>query len=637
MKARLEQLKLEKLNTQDDLLSTIIEDDDLETDYLDEVDIDELLEEEAAKEVIDHKRVVEEIKELEGFIKQAQDIHNDEKAKALLTALDLGFTKMAEMGAARKVIIFTESKRTQSYLASFLSQNGYINKIVTFSGSNNHPEATEIYNKWKIKYQGSDKVTGSPQVDRRTALIDYFKDNAEIMIATEAAAEGVNLQFCSLLINYDLPWNPQRVEQRIGRCHRYGQKFDVVVINFLNKRNYADQRVLELLTDKFCLFDGVFGASDSVLGSLESGVDFEKRIQQIYEECRSPEEIESAFETLQKELEDDINTKMEQTKEALLEHFDEDIHDILKIKLDQAKERLDKVSRWFWSVTKFQLQNKASFDEQNYSFYLTQEVAGQKLGQYQLIRKIVSEGEDSRATISEHAHTYRITHPLGEYVVNSARELETPVAEICFDYENHGTKNSIAEQLKGQSGWLSLSLLRIEAFQTEEHLVFTALTDGGQQIDAEACKKLFNIAAAVGDTTETLHNDFFEQTKNRLIDAKLAEAMELNNQYFQDERDKLEKWADDKILAAEQALVDTKNQIKSVKRESRYAETIEEQKQLQKKLKELERKQRQQRADIWDVEDDIAEKRDELIAALEARMKQKTEISELFTIRWRVA
>ncbi|MCX0222275.1 SWF/SNF helicase family protein, partial [Escherichia coli] len=124
-----------------------------------------------------------------------------------------GFEQMAGMGAARKVIIFTESKRTQNYLTQFLTSHGYQDKIVTFSGSNNHPEATIIYRNWLERYTGSDKVTGSPQVDRRTAIIDNFRENAEIMIATEAAAEGVNLQFCSLLVNYDLPWNPQRVEQ----------------------------------------------------------------------------------------------------------------------------------------------------------------------------------------------------------------------------------------------------------------------------------------------------------------------------------------------------------------------------------------------------------------------------------------
>src|SRR5512135_3009284 len=123
-----------------------------------------------------------------------------------------------------------------------------------------------------------------------------------IMIATEAAAEGINLQFCSLVVNYDLPWNPQRIEQRIGRCHRYGQKHDVVVINFLNAKNEADQRVHELLEEKFNLFTGLFGASDEVLGSIESGVDFERRILDIYQQCRTPTEIDAAFQTLRKEL-----------------------------------------------------------------------------------------------------------------------------------------------------------------------------------------------------------------------------------------------------------------------------------------------------------------------------------------------
>src|SRR5690606_9399475 len=112
----------------------------------------------------------------------------------------------------------------------------------------------------------------------------------------------------------------QRIEQRIGRCHRYGQKFDVVVINFLNKANAADQRVYQLLDEKFKLFNGVFGASDEVLGSIESGVDFEKRIARIYQECRKPEDIKFAFDELQKELEPHIEEKLEQTKMQLLEN-----------------------------------------------------------------------------------------------------------------------------------------------------------------------------------------------------------------------------------------------------------------------------------------------------------------------------
>lgn len=171
--------------------------------------------------------VATEIAELNAFVDAARALKTDTKAQALLKAIDLGFGKMAELRAPRKAIIFTESKRTQEYLHRFLAANGHAGNLVLFSGTNNHEESTVIYQRWLEEYKGTDRVTGSPQVDRRTALIDHFRKDdgtgAEIMIATEAAAEGVNLQFCALIINYDLPWNPQRVEQRIGRCHRYGR------------------------------------------------------------------------------------------------------------------------------------------------------------------------------------------------------------------------------------------------------------------------------------------------------------------------------------------------------------------------------------------------------------------------------
>ena len=134
------------------------------------------------------------------------------------------------------------------------------------------------------------------QADMKAAVVEAFRTDACILIGTEAAAEGINLQFCSLLVNYDLPWNPQRIEQRIGRCHRYGQKCDVVVVNFVNKANEADRRVYELLEQKFQLFSGVFGSSDEVLGAIESGVDFEKRIAEIYQTCKTTEEIRAAFD-----------------------------------------------------------------------------------------------------------------------------------------------------------------------------------------------------------------------------------------------------------------------------------------------------------------------------------------------------
>jgi Recombinase len=128
------------------------------------------------------------------------------------------------------------------------------------------------------------------------------------------------------------PWNPQRIEQRIGRCHRYGQKHDVVVVNFLNQKNEADQRVYQLLSEKFQLFDGVFGASDAVLGVIESGVDFEKRIAGIYQQCRQTGEIKAAFDQLQHELTLEINQAITHARQKLFENFDDEVREKLKVR-----------------------------------------------------------------------------------------------------------------------------------------------------------------------------------------------------------------------------------------------------------------------------------------------------------------
>jgi SNF2 family DNA or RNA helicase len=243
--------------------------------------IDESEEDESGDSVVAEKpdysqeqknEIKAEIAKLKEFHSLAKSIIKNSKGEVLLSALRRGFEASAQaqksQGAAtlqQKAVIFTESRRTQEYLLHVLEQTEFAGKVMLFNGTNTDAKSKEIYNQWLKQHQGTDHITGSPTADLRAALVEYFRDKAVIMIATEAAAEGVNLQFCNLVVNYDLPWNPQRIEQRIGRCHRYGQAFDVVVVNFLNKNNAADLRVYQLLDEKFRLFNGVFGASDEVL------------------------------------------------------------------------------------------------------------------------------------------------------------------------------------------------------------------------------------------------------------------------------------------------------------------------------------------------------------------------------------
>src|SRR6185437_6003812 len=375
LKSRLVKLH-DGLPVEGQLPEQLVLSEEMEEEYLEEVEETDKPAEEpirgAGEPKIDRRKLEEEIAELERYSAWARSIGTDTKSRALTKALQIGFSNMADMGASRKALIFTESRRTQEYLKSFLEANGYAGKIVLFSGSNSDADSQAIYKRWMEANRETGRATGSKAIDLRTSLIEHFRDNATLMIATEAGAEGINLQFCSLVINYDLPWNPQRIEQRIGRCHRYGQKHDVVVVNFLNKKNAADQRVYQLLAEKFQLFSGVFGASDEVLGTIESGVDFEKRIVDIYQKCRTEEQIEFSFNQLQQEMEAQIDEKMKLTRQKLLENFDEEVQEKLRTNLKQSREAVTKYDSWLWQITRFYLAPYAHFEEKTNEFWLKQ-------------------------------------------------------------------------------------------------------------------------------------------------------------------------------------------------------------------------------------------------------------------------
>lgn len=308
----------------------------------------------------DQRALESEIIELREFANLATSIEQNAKGRALLKALEVGFAKAREFGADEKAIIFTESRRTQSYLLRLLAESPFADRIVLFNGTNTDEASKAIYKDWLSRHEGSDSVTGSKTADMRSALVDYFRDTGKIMIATEAGAEGINLQFCSMVVNYDLPWNPQRIEQRIGRCHRYGQKHDVVVVNFLNRKNEADQRVYALLSEKFQLFEGVFGASDEV-GAIESGVDFEKRIAGIYQQCRQTSEIRSAFDQLQKELNLEINEAMTHARRKLFENFEDEVREKLRLRNEDTNLHLNRFEQQLMKLAAHELGGDAQF------------------------------------------------------------------------------------------------------------------------------------------------------------------------------------------------------------------------------------------------------------------------------------
>lgn len=569
----------------------------------------------------------EEISELEGFRQLALSIPHNAKGKALVTALDRAFAEAGRLGAAHKAIIFTESRRTQDYLLRVLADSSYGEGIVLFNGSNNDLRSREIYTQWAARHAGTDKITGSKTADMRSALVDYFRENGRIMIATEAAAEGINLQFCSLVVNYDLPWNPQRVEQRIGRCHRYGQKHDVVVVNFLNQKNEADQRVFQLLSEKFKLFEGVFGASDEVLGAIESGVDFEKRIAGIYQNCRTPKEIADSFDRLQADLRAEIDDAMKKTRRTLFENFDDEVREKLRLNQQHSAQSLGRFEQMLMALTRQELDGFAEFQDDN-AFHLRACPPGveAELGFYELPRR------------SGDSHLYRLGHPLAAQLIAGAKARPLPPAEIVFELANHAGKVSSLAALKGKSGSLSLTLLTVEALdQTEDHLILAGQSDDGQMLDEDVLHRFFSIPAKVGGALAAVPaREALAAQANAKTAAIRQDIAKRNLVFFEAEADKLDGWADDLKAGLEREIKDFDRQIKEAKRAASVSLSLEEKLAGQRRVKGLETERNNKRKTLFEAQDKIDAERERLIAGMEGKLKEGVVSRRVFEVGWRV-
>jgi superfamily II DNA or RNA helicase len=572
-----------------------------------------------------------EREKLRQFHELAKSIQKNSKGEVLLSALRKGFEaanrarEEHQNGALQqKAIIFTESRRTQEYLLRLLEASEFAGLVVLFNGTNNDPKSAEIYRRWLERHKGTDRVSGSPTADKRAALVEYFRDDASIMIATEAAAEGINLQFCNLVVNYDMPWNPQRIEQRIGRCHRYGQKYDVVVVNFLNRANAADVRIYQILDQKFRLFDGVFGASDEVLGAVQSGVDFEKRIVSIYQQCRTPEQIELEFDALQSELESEVAEARSLAQEQLLNNFDQEV--IEKVRLEAGKSR-NRFEELLWKATLFYLQPYARFDGTGFSFVLERNpFPGEAInpGPYRMGRSV------------EDRNLYRVGHPLARRVLEKCLNLETPIAELHFNLSKSGKRLSILDPHIGESGWMLCSKFTIESFEVEDHILLAGIRDDGEPLDATACKRFFDLPAKAGQPILPIPLPALEAAIDNQQSRILGEIALRNNTWLEQEVTKLDRWSDDLKFALEQDIRDLDLEIRETKRISTAAPTLAEKLAHQRTLKTLQAMRNQKRKDLFAAQDEVEARRDGLIADVEARMKQGHTTELIFAIRWRL-
>ena len=457
--------------------------DDLEDD---EIEIEPEGEEKAA---IDLKLVEKELERVRSFISLAETLRRDSKADKLLDVMRV----IAERPAGRqRAVIFTESLVTQSYLQDLLLDRGGFRPedITLFRGTNDSARAAQALKRWQEEIGDSLPAHQRPSrsVAMRLALVHEFKTRSRVFISTEAGAKGLNLQFCDTIVNYDLPWNPQRIEQRIGRCHRYGQEHDVTVINFLAADNEAQKLTFEILSRKLDLFGKVLDASDVVLHEPSTdtpetlagavGSDFEGRLRRIYERARTVGEIEAELRRLREEMEDErkrfeetwartaglIETRFDQRVKEAFRRLQTDLPPGLA-RLDDEMDRL---------ITGFLLALAVPHQRiavnGNIRFELS---ASDRLPDGWRDGGIVAIGE---ARNLEDADALHLGHPLVQAAVTEARDATVTQSPVAWILDKTAPRELLAH--KEKRGRLILVRIRYEGFERVDRLIPIALLEG---------------------------------------------------------------------------------------------------------------------------------------------------------------
>jgi superfamily II DNA or RNA helicase len=563
-----------------------------------------------------------EIELLDSFYALAAGIEKNAKGEALLTVLNKAMEMTESLGGQKKAVIFTESCQTQKYLNKLLKSNGFQDRTVLLNGSNADSESKKIYTDWLNAHQHSARISGSKPADMKAALVEKFKgDEADILISTEAGGEGINLQFCSVLINYDLPWNPQKVEQRIGRVHRYGQKNDVVVVNFVNRKNPADQRVFQLLNEKLKLFEGVFGASDEVLGAISSSIDIEQRIYQIYQQCRTDTEIEQQFDLLQEDMKDALEIREASARDSLMSNFDRDVVATLKNTRDSSHDFLQEYERVLLDLAKAELPEATI--ENNHFFYDDH--------RFDLSWPLAQQHN------SEFFRLQATEHLLAWDLVKRAKNHPLTSTHLAFQYHQLAGNYAALKQLVGQTGELAVYSLEFSynLGKTKASQLFVlAQTDAGVVLSVEDAAHLLCIPAQEKALEQVINEQALAVEMDSVVEQQKRLKEDELDDYLEQESTKLERWAQDRRKALMETVDELDEDIRQFKKDARQLASTKEKIDAKKSLRKLERKRDDALTEYHSAKKGIESEEDKLLDEVSAKLELSYKLTTLFSARW---
>jgi adenine-specific DNA-methyltransferase len=476
--------------------------------------------------------VAGELALVEGLIARLEALESDGKARALLDVMRVLDAEAARGLSRGKLVIFTESLATQDYLRELLLSTGLPDEQITlFRGQNTSARAEQALGRWLDELGDALGPSSAPsqEVAMRLALVHEFQQRSRVFISTEAGAKGLNLQFCDTLINYDLPWNPQRIEQRIGRCHRYGQTRDVTVINFLARDNAAQRLTFEILSRKLELFGAVLDASDHVLyepnGAAQSAVfnalsgDFAGELARIYQSARSLAEIETELSRLDAELgvrRDQLEAMQARTAGLIESRLDASVRQAFRKLAEELPGHLFELDRDLEQLVCDYL------DSEGVSYRRALGVEGKllEIAPHPALPEPLRDGVrialgGDRAALAV-GDRLTLGHPLVRLAAEAARRATEQRFQVRLSAERLGTDLAA---LRGRRGRLRVEKLRYPGFEPVDRLLPVAVLEAGPGepalLDAAAALRLLRgpLEAAPG-------------LRSQVSDAEIEEALE---------------------------------------------------------------------------------------------------------------
>jgi adenine-specific DNA-methyltransferase len=231
-------------------------------------------------------------------------------------------------------------------------------------------------------------------------------------------------------------------------------------------------------------------------------------------------------------------------------------------------------------------------------------------------------------------HFYRTDHPLAQRLIEQALVRPVPLASLTFHYRESGTRISALDPFIGNSGWLQLSKLTVESFESEEFLLLTAYSDDGQLFDDEMCRRMLSIPATIDTAPPSSLGYMLEQLQEARVADLLHQVEARNATFFDEEVNKLDLWAEDLKVGLERELKELDRDLRDARKRSITAPTLAEKLEVQKEIRELEGKRNQKRRELYDAQDAIDRQRDDLIGRIEQQLRQRHVSQNLFSIRW---